>query len=480
MKAGAVSDRDVAQVGVAVCDALAHAHERKVIHRDVKPQNVIVVAEPAAGSGFAKLTDFGIAHLAIGDPLTRTGDVVGTLAYMAPEQAEGERVSEPADVYSLSLMLYEGWTGVNPVRGNGPVATARRLGTHLPPLRSKRRDLPVDLGRMIDAALDPRPEMRPTLPQLKGALETVDDDLSDEGGLVEPATLERFGISRVGAGPRPREEREPMDVEARAAQLAFRAGAGLASGGLTLAGLTAFGLDPSFSPLGAAAIVAVLTVVFPRIGWIAGMAVVIGWLGSPGPDHEGTALMLAAGAIPVPFLIPRAGLWWSVPAAAPLLGAAAMGPLYVAIAGLASTAWRRAGLAAAGFLWLVITEALSGHQLLYGAPDGTKAHSLWESSLSKAVSDALVPLVTSTALLPVIVWAAFAALMPFFVRGTSLTLDVLGGVVWAAGLTAALVGLAPIMPGNPRGAFAGGILALVTVVAAAGAGLTQPPRMATE
>ena len=128
---------------MALCDALPHAHAKKVIHRDVKPHNVIVVAEPAAGAGFAKLTDFGIAHLAVGDPLTRTGDVVGTLAYMAPEQAEGERVTEAADVYSLALMLYEGWTGVNPVRGNGPVATARRLGTHLPPLRSRRRELPA-------------------------------------------------------------------------------------------------------------------------------------------------------------------------------------------------------------------------------------------------------------------------------------------------------------------------------------------------
>ena len=60
-----------------------------VIHRDVKPQNVMVVADPAAGAGFAKLADFGVAHVASGDPLTRTGDVVGTLAYMAPEQAEG-------------------------------------------------------------------------------------------------------------------------------------------------------------------------------------------------------------------------------------------------------------------------------------------------------------------------------------------------------------------------------------------------------
>src|SRR3954452_20001436 len=77
----ALSDRDIARIGAALCDGLAHAHERGVVHRDVKPQNVMVVAAPARGSVFAKLTDFGVAHLAGDEPLTRTGDVVGTLAY---------------------------------------------------------------------------------------------------------------------------------------------------------------------------------------------------------------------------------------------------------------------------------------------------------------------------------------------------------------------------------------------------------------
>ena len=102
VRAGAVSDRDVARIGVVLCDALEHAHARGVVHRDVKPQNVMVVAEPAAGAGFAKLADFGVAHVATGDPLTHTGDVIGTLAYMAPEQAEGGPVSPASDVYSLA------------------------------------------------------------------------------------------------------------------------------------------------------------------------------------------------------------------------------------------------------------------------------------------------------------------------------------------------------------------------------------------
>src|SRR5918992_1001954 len=101
LRARALSDRDVARIGAALCEALHHAHERGVIHRDVKPGNVMVLAEPAAGAGFAKLADFGVAHVISHDPLTRTGDVVGTLAYMAPEQAEGRRVGPECDVYSM-------------------------------------------------------------------------------------------------------------------------------------------------------------------------------------------------------------------------------------------------------------------------------------------------------------------------------------------------------------------------------------------
>ncbi|MDX6681782.1 MAG: eukaryotic-like serine/threonine-protein kinase, partial [Solirubrobacteraceae bacterium] len=87
--AGDLSDRDVVRIGVTLCDALEHAHARGVIHRDVKPSNVICPESPEDGAGVAKLTDFGIARMADGDVLTRTGDVIGTLAYMAPEQARG-------------------------------------------------------------------------------------------------------------------------------------------------------------------------------------------------------------------------------------------------------------------------------------------------------------------------------------------------------------------------------------------------------
>src|SRR3954451_5850854 len=111
---GVLSDRDVLRIGLALCGALEHAHGRGVVHRDVKPQNVIVPDAPRSAAGVAKLADFGVAHLAGDEPLTRTGDVVGTLAYMAPEQAAGKRVDERCDLYSLALVLYEALAGTNP------------------------------------------------------------------------------------------------------------------------------------------------------------------------------------------------------------------------------------------------------------------------------------------------------------------------------------------------------------------------------
>jgi eukaryotic-like serine/threonine-protein kinase len=406
------------------------------------------------------LTDFGVAHLASGDPLTRTGDVVGTLAYMAPEQAEGQRVSAACDVYSLALTLYEAWTGVNPVRGNGPAATARRLGRPLPPLASKRRDLPRELCEAIDLSLHPEPDARPTPARLRAVLRRVEGELSDEGGLVEPETLERFGLTAVRRVP----------VLPLPAALAARVGAGLAAGGLGLAALEQLGPQPPFSPLAAAGAAALLVALLPRLGWIAAALALCGWLASPEAGREGTALVLAAGLAPIPLLLPRAGLLWSAPALAPLLGTIALAPAFVALAALSTSAWRRAGLAAAGFLWLALAELLFSESLLFGVPDGALERSAWEGSLTGAASDALVPLVTSPALAPMAVWAFFAWILPLVVRGRNLVLDVLAAATWAAALVAAHAGLADMLAATTRleearGAAAGALLGVMAAMA---------------
>jgi eukaryotic-like serine/threonine-protein kinase len=182
---GDLCDRDVAELGSDICEALAHAHANGVVHRDVKPQNVIARDDAGAGRR-AKLMDFGIASLAGSPTLTATGEVVGTLAYMSPEQAEGEVAGPQSDTYSLALALYECWAGGNPARRATPAQTARELGEPLPSLAVERPDLPPTLTATIDACLDPNPERRLSLTELRAALEAAIPALDNQYAVPSP------------------------------------------------------------------------------------------------------------------------------------------------------------------------------------------------------------------------------------------------------------------------------------------------------
>jgi serine/threonine protein kinase len=193
---GDLSDREIGEIGADLCEALDHAHSRGVVHRDIKPQNVQVIedAEPRA-----KLMDFGVAHLAGDTPLTAAGDVVGTLAYMAPEQAEGRTAGPEADVYSLALTLYECWSGENPHRRATPAATARAIGGRARPLRRLRPDLPRELADTVDACLAPRPNHRPSLEELGTAIEDALDQLADHAPENRGHVLSRLGALAAAA-----------------------------------------------------------------------------------------------------------------------------------------------------------------------------------------------------------------------------------------------------------------------------------------
>ncbi|HEY1286290.1 MAG TPA: serine/threonine-protein kinase [Solirubrobacterales bacterium] len=186
----ALSDREIGEIGADLCEALDHAHSRSVVHRDIKPENVVVSED---GELRAKLMDFGIARLTDAAALTAPGDVVGTLAYMSPEQAEGRGAGPEADVYSLALTLYECWSGQNPNRRATPAATARAIGARHRPLRRLRPDLPRRLTEAIDACLEPRPSRRPRLEELGEAIEASLTEL-DEGLPARQAT----GMLRLG------------------------------------------------------------------------------------------------------------------------------------------------------------------------------------------------------------------------------------------------------------------------------------------
>jgi eukaryotic-like serine/threonine-protein kinase len=186
---GSISDRDVARIGADLCDALMHAHGRGVVHRDVKPQNAMVRPWDTSGRR-AKLMDFGIAALAGAPTLTAAGEVVGTLAYMAPEQAEGDHAGPEADVYSLGLTLYEAWAGENPVARRTPAQTARQIGMPVRSLAELRPDLPEPLVTQIDACLEADPRHRPSLDRLHRALDRTALELDDECAVPAPDGVE--------------------------------------------------------------------------------------------------------------------------------------------------------------------------------------------------------------------------------------------------------------------------------------------------
>ena len=263
---------------------------------------------------------------------------------MAPEQAEGARVTPACDVYSLALTLYEAWTGTNPVKAAGPAATARRLGRPLPSLASMRRDLPVGLCDVIDDALDIDPALPPgsgaaaggaacrrVRARRRGRPRRAGHAAQGRAAHDHAPAARRSSASR-GAATRPTgrsRARSCREEGRRPPRIPERIGAGLAAGGLVLACILTLGPEPSFSPFVAAGLAAVATAVLPRIGWLLAVIGLCAWLVSPEADRQGTALVLAAAAAPVPFLLPRAGLLWSVPILAPLLGTIALAPAFV-------------------------------------------------------------------------------------------------------------------------------------------------------
>jgi pimeloyl-ACP methyl ester carboxylesterase len=143
------------RVASAVAGALGAAHDRGIIHRDVKPANVLV-----ADDGRVKLVDFGLARLHDLDAeATRTGGTVGTVAYMSPEQANGTELGPPTDIFAFGVLAYELLSGQRPFRGDGPGAVIAAIvgGRHVP-LSQARADLPDGLAGLVERCLarDPR------------------------------------------------------------------------------------------------------------------------------------------------------------------------------------------------------------------------------------------------------------------------------------------------------------------------------------
>ncbi|MFZ4515344.1 MAG: Stk1 family PASTA domain-containing Ser/Thr kinase [Acidimicrobiia bacterium] len=153
---GALSATDAAEIGAEIASALASANAHGVVHRDVKPGNVLITA-----SGLVKVTDFGIARAGTSEALTQTGNVMGTATYFSPEQAQGLPVDGRSDVYSLGVVLYEMVAGETPFQGDNPVAVAYKHVREEPmPLAQRVPDVPADYAAIVNRCLAKNPSDR--------------------------------------------------------------------------------------------------------------------------------------------------------------------------------------------------------------------------------------------------------------------------------------------------------------------------------
>jgi serine/threonine-protein kinase len=248
---GPLEPARAAALGCGVARALAAAHDRGIVHRDVKSQNVIVGED-----GRPRVADFGVARAPGSEQRTESGAIVGTGTYIAPEQARGERVDGAADVYALGVVLYELLTGAPPYDGVNAVAVAmRHVNDPVPRVREGAPNCPPGLAALVEGCLAKEPERRPSATALAGALERearspvqpAPSSLPEEEG--EERTLV---ISRRPAPPR---RRRPwlwialavLAVVVGAGAVAVLLGGGSGSGGGAAVPITAVA---SFDPVG--------------------------------------------------------------------------------------------------------------------------------------------------------------------------------------------------------------------------------------
>ena len=167
LRAGEVDDATALEAAAQILEGLAHAHAHKVVHRDVKPANVLLEHGPHVS---VKILDFGLALMHEEETLTAVGDIPGTLAYMSPERLRGETAGPPADVWAVGVLLWEALAGRHPFWGGTLLDTARRIETGVPPLLELRPDLPRPIVACVERALAVEPERRPSAAVLASRL----------------------------------------------------------------------------------------------------------------------------------------------------------------------------------------------------------------------------------------------------------------------------------------------------------------------
>jgi eukaryotic-like serine/threonine-protein kinase len=186
-----------AQIAIRILSALQHTHKNGIIHRDIKPQNILVQSE-----GHIKVADFGIARMANSSTLTKGESVMGSVHYFSPEQAAGENVAETSDIYSVGVVMYEMLTGQVPFDGDSPVAVAMQHLHNMPrPISELSPDVPAAVAHVVTVAMEKEPRYR-----YQSALEMATDlkkALEGKAELTDPKSDSQpiAPLSSQGTGP---------------------------------------------------------------------------------------------------------------------------------------------------------------------------------------------------------------------------------------------------------------------------------------
>jgi eukaryotic-like serine/threonine-protein kinase len=301
-----LSDEEAVELAAQVLDALAHAHRAGIVHRDVKPSNILLEDTDELA---ARLLDFGLAQFDGADTLTAVGDVPGTLAYIAPERLAGEDATPESDVWAVGVVLWEALSGRHPFWGVPLQEVALAIEAGAPPLGTERRDLPRRLLAAVDGALARDPARRPRASALAADLRR---------------SL-RAASRREAAEPR-----EQALVESRTAPRLIRRAAPV------VLAMIAAGLGATLLPFWPTVLVAGLVVAAgigawldPRLGLAVGLAALVFPLGNIAESSAVAYGCLALGLLLLSWRDARSGLLFVIgPLLAPL-GLLALVPLLV-------------------------------------------------------------------------------------------------------------------------------------------------------
>ena len=333
IRAGDLDDRGAIEAAAQILDGLAHAHGRGIVHRDVKPANVLL----ADGDGVSiRLLDFGLAQFPAAETLTAVGDVPGTLAYIAPERLRGDVAGPASDVWSAAVLLWEALAGKHPFWGVPLSQMAGTIEAGAPPLQPERPDLPQRLLAAVGHALARDPARRPSAAALAKELRAA-----------------LAGATRATAGER------VVSTRSLARHVAPAAAAGLAAG----VGASMLPFYPSGAAAGIAVAAALAALRTPRVGLALALAAPVFPLGNV---SLGLALVYGALALGWLVLCWRDARFGLVFLAGPLLAAAGLLALVPLAVARSRGAARRAAQALAAVAAAAVAAGLRGAELPFG------------------------------------------------------------------------------------------------------------------